>query len=97
MFRHVVMFDWNDDASPEARAAAVDALRRWGVAAAEFGTLTVGTDAGLAEGNADVVVVVDFPDREAYAGYAADPRHLDMIAELIRPIVGRRSAVQHEL
>ena len=59
--------------------------------------LTVGVDAGLAEGNGDVVVVMDLPDRETYAAYAADERHQAMIREHIRPILGRRCAVQHEL
>ncbi len=97
MFRHVVVFTWAAEATPEQRSAAVDALRRWGEQAREFGTLTVGEDAGLAEGNGDVVIVVDLPDRETYAAYAADDRHQAVIREHVRPILGRRCAVQHEM
>lgn len=97
MFRHVVVFSWTAEATPEQRDAAVAALRRWGEQARDLGALTVGVDAGLAEGNGDVVVVVDLPDREAYRAYAADERHQAMIREHIRPILDRRCAVQHEM
>ena len=97
MFRHVVVFNWTDEATAEQRDGAVAALRQWARDAERFGTLTVGVDAGLAEGNGDVVVVMDLPDRETYAAYAADDRHQAMIREHIRPILGRRCAVQHEL
>lgn len=97
MFRHVVIFAWSAEAGAEQRDAAVAALREWGRVATEYGTLTVGVDAGLAEGNGDVVVVVDFPDRQRYRSYTADERHEAMLREHIRPILERRFAVQHEL
>jgi hypothetical protein len=96
MFRHVVVFDWTPEATAEQRAAAVAALRHWGEQARGYGTLTVGVDAGLAEGNGDVVVVVDLPDQDTYAAYAADERHQALLRDHIRPILGRRCAVQHE-
>lgn len=96
MFRHVVIFSWSPEAGPDQRAAAVAALRKWGVTAAEFGRLTVGEDAGLAAGNGDVVVVVDLPDRATYAAYAADARHQVMVRDHVRPILAGRSAVQYE-
>lgn len=95
-FRHVVMFRWTPESTPGQRAEAVAALRRWGRDAAGYGTLVVGTDAGLSAGNHDTVVVVDLPDRETYAAYAADDRHQAMIARYIRPILAERAAVQHE-
>ena len=97
MFRHVVVFTWTDEATPEQRDACVTALRQWAEDAREFGSLTVGLDAGLSAGNGDVVVVMDLPDRDAYAAYAADERHQTLIRERIRPILARRCAVQHDL
>ncbi|MEU8250326.1 Dabb family protein [Nonomuraea sp. NPDC048916] len=97
MFRHVVLFKWSEEAGEPVRAAAVSALRHWAVVAAEFGSVTVGTDAALREGNHDVAVVADFPDREAYLRYTADERHLAMVAEHITPNASSRAAVQHEL
>lgn len=59
-FRHVVLFRWADDASPDQRAGAVEALRAFG--------------------------------REA-----ADPRHLAVLSDHVRPIVAQRVAVQYDL
>lgn len=95
MFRHVVVFSWTPEATAEQRDAAVAALRRWGEQARGYGTLTVGVDAGLAEGNGDVVVVVDLPDQQTYAAYAADERHEALVRDHLRPILGSRCAVQH--
>lgn len=95
--RHVVMFRWAEDASAESRAAAVDALRAFGRAATELGTVSVGTDAGLADGNFDAVVVVELADADAYARYASDPRHVAVVTEKVGPILGQRTAVQYDL
>ncbi|NEK58438.1 Dabb family protein [Geodermatophilus sabuli] len=97
MFRHVVVFTWTSESTPEQREGALAALRQWGEDCREYGTLTLGVDAGLAEGNGNAVVVVDLPDRETYAAYAADERHLAALRDHVRPILERRCAVQHEL
>ncbi len=95
-FRHVVMFRWAPDAPADKRTAAIDALHRLVDDVADLGSLTVGVDAGLAEGNADVVVVADFPSRDAYLAYAQDPRHTDVVVNHLRPIIAERVALQHE-
>jgi hypothetical protein len=95
-FRHVVMFRWAADASAEQRSAAIDALDQLRTEVADLGSLAVGVDAGLAEGNADVVVVADFPTQDAYLAYAADPRHQKVVQEYLRPIIAERVALQHE-
>lgn len=97
MFRHVVMFRWAEDTAESDRQAAVDALRAFGSDIADLGTLSVGADAGISEGNFDTVVVVDFPDADSYRRYAVDPRHLDLIARHIKPFLAQRAAVQTEL
>ncbi len=96
MFRHVAVFRWADDAPPARRADAIEALRRLADEVADIGRLSVGSDAGLAEGNADVAVVVDFADRDAYARYTVDPRHVAVLTDYIRPILAERVAVQYE-
>jgi hypothetical protein len=42
------------------------------------------------------VLIADFPDVEAYRRYAADPVHLAVIAEHVRPWLAARSSVQYE-
>ncbi len=97
VFRHVVMFRWRKDSGPEEQAAAVAALQEFALAVADLGSVSVGRDAGLDEGNFDVVVVADFPDVASYRVYASDPRHLELIAIHISPRLDRRVAVQTDL
>jgi hypothetical protein len=97
MIRHVVLFTWSPDAGAERRATTVGALRRLREDVGGMTSLVVADDAGLTDGNADTVLVADFPDAEAFSRYAQDPVHLAVIAEHVRPFLAARSAVQYEL
>jgi hypothetical protein len=97
MIRHVVVFTWSPDADAERRATTVDALRRLRQEVGGMTSLVVADDAGLSEGNADTVLIADFPDVEAYSRYAQDPVHQAVIAEHVRPYLAGRSAVQYRV
>lgn len=97
MFRHIVIFRWKPGTTEFQSAAALAALNDWGVVAEEFGSLSVAVDAGLAPGNGDAAVIVDFTDRERYVAYSQDPRHQQMISTYITPILADRLAVQCEI
>lgn len=96
-FRHVVMFRWSNSSTTDDRERAIKGLTAFALEVRDLGTLRIGVDAGLAEGNFDVVVVADFSDRETYLSYAADPRHRAMVAEYLAPVTSARAAVQAEL
>jgi hypothetical protein len=97
MIRHVVVFTWSPAADAERRAATVEALRRLHQDVGGMASLVVADDAGLGDGNADTVLIADFPDVEAYHRYAQDPVHLAVIAEHVRPYLAARSAVQYRV
>jgi hypothetical protein len=97
MLRHVVLFTWTEQTGPERRAETVAALRRLPEEVGGMTAFAVGPDAGLAEGNAHTALVADFPDAEAFGRYAADPRHLAIVAEHVKPFLASRSAVQYEV
>jgi hypothetical protein len=97
MIRHVVVFTWSPDADADRRAATVEALRSLRREVGGMISLVVADDAGLVDGNADTVLIADFPDAEAFSRYAQDPVHLAVIAEHVRPILAARSAVQYRL
>jgi len=97
MLRHVVIFTWTEDTTPETRAATVAALRRLPEEVGGMTSFAVGPDAGLVEGNAHTALVADFADADAYRAYAADARHLAVIAEHVKPHLASRSAVQYEV
>jgi hypothetical protein len=97
MLRHVVPFTWSADADDERRDQTLAALRRLPDEVGGMTSFAVGPDAGLADGNAHTALVADFPDVEAWRRYATDPRHLEVIAEHVRPFLAARSAVQYEV
>jgi hypothetical protein len=97
MIRHVVVFTWSPDADAERRATTVQALRQLRQDVGGMTSFVVAEDAGLSDGNADTVLIVDFPDVEAFSRYARDPVHLAVIAEHVRPWLAVRSAVQYQV
>ena len=97
MLRHVVLFTWTEDTGPDRRDETVAALRRLPEEVGGMTAFAVGPDAGLVEGNAHTALVADFPDAAAFGRYAADPRHLQVVAEHVKPFLAARSAVQYEV
>ncbi len=97
MIRHVVTFTWSDAADERRRADILQALRRLRQDVGGMTDLVVAEDAGLSDGNADTVLIADFPDVEAFHRYAQDPVHLAVLAEHVRPWLAARSAVQYQL
>jgi len=95
MFRHVVMFRWNDDVTEEIKAeigAELDRLAGLDSVAA----YAHGPDAGVSDGNWEYAIVGDFNSVEDYQAYATEAGHLEMIANLVRPNISARAAVQYE-
>jgi len=95
MLRHVVLFTWSAAADESRRKTTVQALRRLRQDVGGMTALTVADDADLSDGNADTVLIADFPDVEAYYRYAQDPVHIAVIAEHVRPFLKARTALQY--
>lgn len=97
MFRHVVMFRWNDEVTDEqlvATSAALDALPS---VIDQIVAYRHGPDQQLADGNFDYVVVADFASVDDYLVYRDHPEHRRLIAEHITDHVAQRAAAQYEL
>lgn len=97
MIRHVVTFTWSEAADGDRRAAILEALRGLEQDVGGMTSLVVAADAGLSDGNADAVLIADFPDVEAFHRYAQDPVHLAVLTESVRPWLAARSAVQYQV
>jgi hypothetical protein len=82
-------------ATDEDVDAIVQALRAMPSLVPEIRSYSVGLDAGLVEGNFDLVVVGDFDDVDGYLAYNANADHQALIAERLKPFVAGRSAVQY--
>jgi hypothetical protein len=97
MIRHVVTFTWSDAADDGRRAAILQALRGLREDVGGMTSLVVEGDAGLSDGNADAVLIADFPDVEAFTRYAQDPVHQSVLTEHVRPWLAARTAVQYRV
>ncbi len=97
MFRHVVMFRWNEDVTDEEVSATRRALDGLPALVPTIRDYRHGGDAGVNSGNFDYVVVADFDDVDGYLAYRDHPDHLALIAEHIAGRVADRAAVQYEV
>jgi len=96
MIRHVVLLRWTPEATPEQHQAVVDALRALPEAIPQIAHYRIGADLGLAEGNANLVVIADFATVADYEAYRDDSTHQHAIATRIKPILATRMAAQYE-
>jgi Stress responsive A/B Barrel Domain len=95
MFRQVVVCQWAEGTSPEAKQAfrdALDGLR----SIPELLALTWGDDAGHFDGNFDLVAVMDFADFAAARRYVAHPLHQAYVRDHASTAIGTRMIVQHD-
>lgn len=96
MFRHTVMFIWNDDVTDAQIDEIAEQLDRNVAVIPEVADYRHGRDAGLADGNFDYAIVADFASADDYAVYRDHPDHQRVIADHIRPRVATRAAVQYD-
>jgi hypothetical protein len=96
-FRHVVLFQWREDATAEQKKTLEDRLNELPGVIPELRAYQIGGDAGVNDGNFDFAVVADFADRDAYLVYRDHPTHRKIIDECVTPIVAERRAVQYTL
>ncbi len=97
MFRHVVLFTWNDDATEAQKRALHDELSKMPPAIDVIRAYTFGPDAGIMPANCDYALVADFDDRAGYLTYRDHPLHRELVERYVIPISARRTAVQFEI
>ncbi len=96
MFRHVVMFRWKPETSPDAVADIVEQLNGLPAEIPQLRAYHFGTDAGINEGNHDFVVVADFDSAADYVAYRDNEKHRAISSTFIAPHAAERAAVQYE-
>jgi hypothetical protein len=96
MFRHVALFRFTPESTPEQRQAMTDALRALPAQIPELRDYHVGPDAGLVDGNWDYAVVAECDDEAGWRAYTDHPAHQRALIDIIRPIMAERAAVQYE-
>lgn len=94
MLTHIVTFTWNDQVPAGHAEDAQRQLYAYAATLKGCVSYTCGPDAGLVQGNADFAVVSVFEDEAAWHAYDSADEHNRIRAELFRPYVTARSAVQ---
>ena len=97
MLRHVVLFKWNDGTTEFDKKAVEEGLSSLPGVIPEIRRYEFGGDAGLADGNFDFAVVADFDTQADYEIYQANPEHLRVVQESIRPVISSRAAIQYRI
>ena len=95
-FRHVALFRWQPDATPEQIAAVTPALEALATTLSGVRSYACGPGLGLTPVSYDYGVVAEFEDRAAWDAYMADEEHDRIRTELIAPIVAERAGIQLE-
>ncbi|MDA2806320.1 Dabb family protein [Nocardiopsis suaedae] len=91
--RHIALFRWNGEATPEKVDRIRDALARLPGRIPELRAYTFGPDLGISEGTYDFGVAADVDDEAGLEAYRDHPDHQAALA-LIRPLLADRASVQ---
>lgn len=94
MIRNVVLAKLVADHDVDEVRDIQDGLRNLNLPGTE--SYTIGSDAGLREGNWDFVIVADFTDVDAYRAYDANDAHNALRARLA-PMIDEIARAQFEI
>lgn len=96
MFRHVVMFRWKPETTPDDVTVIAEALGGLPAVIPELKEYRFGSDAGIGAGNFDFVVTADFDSADDYLVYRDNPQHRAIADNELIPRAAERAAVQFE-
>ncbi|MGZ4722231.1 Dabb family protein [Oryzihumus sp.] len=97
MIRHVSLLTFAEGTTDAQVRAIGDALATLPDRIPELRAYAFGPDLAIDAGNATFAVVADVATVDDYVAYRDNPEHQRVIAELIRPVVVARTAVQYEI
>lgn len=95
MIRHVSVFRLRPGVNDPQSEELLATLRNMDIKDAPVPI--VQRDAGLREGNLDVLFMCDFADAEAYRRWDADPEHMRIRREIVAPLVEQVHRIQVHL
>lgn len=95
MIRNIAMVKLKPDTPPDKVERLITELQ--GMQIPGMAHVSIGTDAGLREGNHDLVIVVDLDDEAAYQVYDEDPEHNRIRRDLVAPIAERVERIQYRI
>lgn len=94
MFRHIGLLTLNDSATTTHRNGIAEALRALPGQIPGLERAEVGTDAGLTEGNADLMFTMTFDSRASWEAYRSHAAHVAVLTDHIKPVLASKTFVQ---
>jgi hypothetical protein len=96
VIRHVSVLTFADGVTESQVTAIEDALATLPGRVPSLRGYSFGRDLAVDDGNGSFAVIAEFDSIDGYRAYRDDPEHQRIIAELIRPVLAGRAAVQYE-
>jgi hypothetical protein len=97
MIRHVALFHFDDGVTADAIDALDRELGRLPSLIPTIASFATGRNIGITSGAWDYGVVAEFASQEDYQTYAQDPDHLDIIANVVKPLITDAARIQFEV
>ena len=94
VLRHIVVFSWKPDTTPEQVASVENALTELQALVPELRSYAFGSDLGLSAVPGDFAVVAEFEDEAGWRVYDQHPFHATVRSEVIGPLAASRMGVQ---
>jgi hypothetical protein len=95
VIRNVVLMKFKAGTTPEQVERLANELQ--GLQVPGLLNISIGSDAGLRDGNMDLGLVIDLEDEDAYRIYDQDAEHNRIRRELVAPFVERIERVQYRV
>lgn len=96
MFTHVWSMSFTDDTTAEQRSSFSAAMAELPTRIEGVASFRCGADLGLNPGNADVVIVAEFADAEAWRAYLEAPAHVAFVDHHVTPLCASWGAIQFD-
>lgn len=97
MIKHVCLINFNDQYKPENLPGVIDAYNALPALIPQIKSFEIGADAGLLEGNADLVVVGEFASGEDFQAYSVHRAHTDVILPVLGHLMESYNTAQYSV
>lgn len=94
MITHIWTMTFTPDATTEQRDALVTAMATLPTQIEGVASFRSGVDLGLNPGNAEVAIVAEFADVDAWRAYLEAPAHVAFVEDHVTPLCASWGAIQ---
>jgi hypothetical protein len=97
MIKHVCLINFNEQYQPANLQHIIDAYNALPALIPEIKAFEVASDAGLLEGNADLVIVGEFESEKDFQTYSVHQAHTDVIFPALGHLMASYTTAQYSV